>query len=240
MDLELSDATERLARRWPCLFEFDFNALHRTGNKHQAPDTLSRLPTDDTNNKTMEEELPVLVIERGDKMDHTTTTTIALEARKSAATNAVSNADGTYATPSTLPEFIDAQSADEFCQHAARQLCQAGIEFTLSNGVLVGRAIIDGDLQKLVSQFLRQSQLNLSHHSSLSGHSRQRCMYDTMRIDYYWMKIARNVYKAVSSCHCCARSGSTLMHKRHLQLFPRTEAFELAAMDILGPQPKTI
>lgn len=54
-------------------------------------------------------------------------------------------------------------------------------------------APIDEALQMLVPQSLRQQSLNTLHHAPLSGRSKQHCMYDTMRRDYYWPNMARNL-----------------------------------------------
>lgn len=47
------------------------------------------------------------------------------------------------------------------------------------------------------------------------------------------------MYKTVSSCHCCVKTGITLEGKRHLQRLIPTRPLELVARDIFGPLPET-
>lgn len=200
--LNLEATTGR--RWWIRLSEFDFEVVHRDGVKHQAVEAQSRIPTDGTDNKPLEEEFPALGLAGSTKMDDTTTTIFALEANKNTPANSVTNTDGTDTTPPTLAEFINAQFADELCKNATRWLSQIGTEFKFNkDGALVRRAPIDIALQKLVQQSLRQRLLNLSNPPSLCGHPGQRCMYDTIRRVYYWPNMASNVCKTESSCQLC-------------------------------------
>lgn len=51
--------------------------------------------------------------------------------------------------------------------------------------------------------------------------------------------MASNVYKTMSSCHSCAKAGTTFNHKRHRQLFPAMGQLEFVTGAILGPLLKT-
>lgn len=88
------------------LSNFDFDVLHRAGVKHRAADNLSWLPTDDTDNTLLEDELSILVIASGGRIANTITTIIALKAHTSMSAQFSTNADGTEATPPTLAELI--------------------------------------------------------------------------------------------------------------------------------------
>lgn len=100
------------------------------------------------------------------------------------------------------------------------------------------RASIYGALRKLVLQLLQKRLLNLSHPPPLSGHLAQLHMYETMQRDYYWPKMASNVYRAVTSCHSCAKNGIKLKHKRHLQLLRTSAPYKFVALDILDSLSK--
>lgn len=114
-----------------------------------------------------------------------TTINFALEAHPSTLTQFVTDADGTDATPRTLPEFITAQLTDEFCQNAARQFGQNGTEITRKKEGLNFRCVLfDEDLQKAVPQSLRQRLPNLSQHLPYSGYSGQLCIFDVMQRDF--------------------------------------------------------
>lgn len=51
--------------------------------------------------------------------------------------------------------------------------------------------------------------------------------------------MAQDVYHTVSGCHSCAKNGTLLKNKLHLQLFPATGPLEFVALDLLGPLPRT-
>lgn len=59
-------------------------------------------------------------------------------------------------------------------------------------------------------------------------------MYDTIQRGYYWPNMASSVYRTVCNCHICAKSGTTHMHKRHLQFFSAKRPLEFVTMDNLG------
>lgn len=84
-------------------------------------------------------------------MDDTNTTIFALKAHISTSMHSVSHSNGTHAKPPTLAEFITAQSADEFFQNVAKELCRARTEFKVNKEeVLVGRAPIDEAQQNII------------------------------------------------------------------------------------------
>lgn len=58
----LSDASGKLARWCVGLSEFEFNTLHQTGIRHQAADTLLRLPTVESDKSKLDDEVAVLNI----------------------------------------------------------------------------------------------------------------------------------------------------------------------------------
>lgn len=114
----------------------------------------------------------MLAIESGNDVSDTRITIVALEAQKSAPAHTAIDANGADATPSSLVKFIAAQSADKFCQAAARNLSQADTDFTLKNeDEIVQRVLVDGGLHTLVLYSTRKSIFKLSHHPPSFGHS---------------------------------------------------------------------
>lgn len=82
----------------------------------------------------------------------------------------------------------------------------SGTDFSPNDdGVVILQATMDGELQKLVKQLLRQHVLYTPHHHLLAGDSEQRRMYETTLRDYYWPNMAFNVYHTVSNCNRCAK-----------------------------------
>lgn len=98
-----------------------------------------------------------------------------------------------------LTKFIKSQSDEVLCPEAAKKMGQSEMELLLDkDSVVTRRTPIDGALQKLVPQLMRESKLHLSHYPSLAGHHGQRRIYETMHRDYYWPKMAQNVYHSLS------------------------------------------
>lgn len=58
--LHAAEAACRLARRHPRLIELGFRVIHSVGLKYQAADAISRLPTNETDNKNIQDETSVL------------------------------------------------------------------------------------------------------------------------------------------------------------------------------------
>lgn len=51
--------------------------------------------------------------------------------------------------------------------------------------------------------------------------------------------MANDVYTSILDFQSCATRGTPRRHEKKLQLFPPSGPFELIAMDILSPLPKT-
>ena len=99
---------------------------------------------------------------------------------------------------------------------------------------------IDGAIQRLVPENLRQRILKMAHYPRLAGHPGSRRMYDTLRRDFYWPNMANDVATLVRNCTSCAKvRGAKHSHQHFLKLFPAAGPLEYVAMDILGPLPKS-
>lgn len=64
-------------------------------------------------------------------------------------------------------------------------------------------------------------------------------MYDKLRREFYWPKMAADTKRIVSEHQSCAQNNPTYRHKRNLQLFPVAGPPEFIAVDILGLFPET-
>lgn len=78
----------------------------------------------------------------------------------------------------------------------------------------------------------------LSHYPPVSGEPGQRCMYNTLRLEFYWPCMAANIKRTVSKCQSCACNNPIYLHKRKLHCFPVARPFYFIAMDILKPFSK--
>lgn len=64
-----ADDSEKFARWQIRFFEFGFNVVHRTGIKNRARDALSRFKTEETDKISLNEELPVFIINQTEKYE---------------------------------------------------------------------------------------------------------------------------------------------------------------------------
>lgn len=115
---------KRLARWRPSLSEFEFDVVNCSVGKHQEANTLSQLPTDGSDNASLEDKLPILVIGSGGKMDDKTITIFLLQAYSSSHAQPATNSDQTDARPLTFADITASQSANDFCQNASCHHCQ--------------------------------------------------------------------------------------------------------------------
>lgn len=60
--LTSADALAKLARWWLGLLELDFEVMHLAAIKRPAPDSLSMLKTEGSDETSLYEQLPVLMI----------------------------------------------------------------------------------------------------------------------------------------------------------------------------------
>eukprot|EP00170_Pyropia_yezoensis_P002394 contig_10050_g2398 len=63
-------------------------------------------------------------------------------------------------------------------------------------------------------------------------------MYTSMRRAYFWVSMVADVYNFVANCNACAK-GKVSGRRRtaQLRLFPASEPFTEACLDLLGPFP---
>lgn len=118
---------------------------------------------------------------------------------------------------------------------------QANAVYTVDENKLIVRLKpIDGAVQVVVPHALWSPLLYHSHYPVTAGHSRQRRMYDSVRIGFYWSHTANNVSATVRSCSACARNWVEHEPKRKLQLYRASGPLKFILIDILGALPRTV
>lgn len=126
--------------------------MHRAGFKHRANDFISA-----TIRRNRQYASEIRTTNYGYKscnnIYNTTINLSTFDAHASTSQQSITNADETDANPSTVVEFTGADSANEFCQNAYKNLGQIRTELSLNKkGALVRRAHIYEALQKLMPQ----------------------------------------------------------------------------------------
>ena len=106
--------------------------------------------------------------------------------------------------------------------------------------VLIRRSPLDGSLQVVVPETLRERLLDIAHNPPISAHPGRSRMYQTLRGDFYWPSMTVDIHFTVDRCDSYARNR--IKDQRNIypmKLFPAANPLEFVAMDILGPLPKT-
>lgn len=128
----------------------------------------------------------MFIAEEADTLSDTENSMFALKPDDSTPLQPIAQADRTDLAAPSLTANNKAAAADSFRQAAAKKLGKSEIEKSIKKKEdLARRAHFDVALQKLVTQSLRQRILTLLLYTSLSGLSRQRHMYNTMRRDHF-------------------------------------------------------
>lgn len=94
-------------------------------------------------------------------------------------------------------------------------------------------------LYKVVPAMFQPTFQYLTHNPVLAGHSREREIYHTLPLEYYWTQREENLYQKVKDCQTCPEEGKSYRHQRPLKLFPTTGQLQLVAINIAEPFPKS-
>lgn len=219
------------------LSKFEFDVIRRAGIKHQAADTLPRLPTTGENHTVLKDDLHVLAIETPNssssdlnKQDAFHNDYIPTEATQHRSDN----------TPPSKSRIIAEQAIDPYSCAATLYTGTPQSEFhTDSFGILAQKSLFDELIQIVVSASLLRRMLYSCHYPPIAGHLGQRRIYDTLCCYFCLPHMASEVQHTVAKCVSCARTGSKYRHKRCLQLFPAYGPLEFVVIDVLCPFPKT-
>lgn len=97
----------------------------------------------------------------------------------------------------------------------------------------------DGFPKRFVPAALRLRILCLCHYFLLAGYVGEPLLFNTKRRESHWAHIANKVYATVRDFWSCALNRQTKKIRQKLRLLSPSRPLEYAAMNILGPLPKT-
>lgn len=106
------------------------------------------------------------------------------------------------------------------------------------HGVLVRFSELDGAVQLYDSRNLRSASLYLSHYFPLFEYPVERKMYDAMRRNFYWPRMATDVRRIVENWRSGTRGRQRNIHQHKSHLFPPNEPSYFVSIDILGFYPR--
>lgn len=136
-------------------------------------------------------------------------------------------------------QFTVAQTKDAYCWEAIAQDEFGGSEFCVDqDAVPVRLSKIDGCLQKLMPDSIRERTLHAERHSQIAEQNCQRDVYDTIENVFFSLHMANDDCQTASNGAAFDRIFKRLKCKRPPQLFPSSKSFELFAMNELDSLPR--
>lgn len=140
----------------------------------------------------------------------------------------------------TLSELIIPQSKNIFCEQFWELVRLAGSAFTFDKyEIVIRKAYIDESIQTPLPTSLRARLLQQTHHSIWEGHPEERRIYDSLRRDYNYPHIVKDVHKTALNSSQWPRMGTKLKHQGQLKLLPPVGSLKFLAIDLLWPLPRS-
>eukprot|EP00742_Colponemidia_sp_Colp-10_P010829 GILJ01011943.1.p1 GENE.GILJ01011943.1~~GILJ01011943.1.p1 ORF type:complete len:1522 (-),score=171.97 GILJ01011943.1:111-4676(-) len=225
--MSMKGPTGRLARWSLKLQEFDFSLKYRQGRVHSNVDTLSRDPQaviadSDTINNVMAVDEPKLYDEVAlqQRSDHEWTPLIR------------------YIESKQLPELITESVRTRFMAESFD--IQHGRLYFIGKPTKNRRSRKTLEWRLVVPLRLRADVISAYHDDITAGHLGLDKTYDKLRTRFFWFGMYRDVKAWVESCVDCATKKSPRRKTPGLmQPISVSEPFEIVAIDVLGPLPRT-
>lgn len=92
---------------------------------------------------------------------------------------------------------------------------------------------MDGCLQKVVPESIKERIIHAEHYSRISRHPGERRIHDKIGKKFFWPHMKNDVCQVVRNFLTCAHNLKSLKHKRQMQLLSSTIHLEFVALDIL-------
>lgn len=107
---------------------------------------------------------------------------------------------------------LTAELTKGVCGRVAKtQVGVSGLSFHVDqNEFLVWTWKAKGCLKKLALVSLREQIIHPGHYSPIARHSRERCMYETKRLRFFWPHMANEDYQTVRNLATCAHNCKSL------------------------------
>lgn len=191
--------------------------------KRQIADALLGMKSTGTNQKPIEDEIPVF-------MHHRLHPPEKGEGVGLPAVNAVETLTetGHDKRPITAHDSIHKQAKDSYCFQASSTVGLLGSTFNYDgNEFLVRTAPIKGAVRTVVPTSLQPRLLNHSHNPTLAGHQGERHLYESMRQEDYWPHLAIEVHQIVRDYREWARKSRQISDDAPYNYFPQVGNWNL-------------
>lgn len=148
------------------MMEADFKIGYRAKIKHQAADELSRLITNGSNRSILENDTPIMAVTRSSNKAWNSWKGDTADGR-----HAEWNSNFENDQPKLL-KVSEARQTDTYCSQIRQYVRLAKTSFICDkDDILLRKAHIDGEIQKLLPKSLWTGILNHSHYSLFTCYS---------------------------------------------------------------------
>lgn len=172
--------------------EDKFDIGHRAGIKHQAADALSRPNTERVDDFDIDDDILIMKVNthawsQQNNHNHTTPDKSVTET--------------TEPDIATVNEFFRTQSTYTYCDKIQPTMRIPMLSFKFEkNRLSVILSDIVGDVRIIVAQSVRSTILQIAHLSTVTGHSGESRVYDTLQREYFNPNMSTNLLTTKGDC----------------------------------------
>ena len=140
----------------------------------------------------------------------------------------------------TRDEVKQAQRQDKFCKSLEVGRAKGRSEYFLDDDGLIYRRRRNNEHQLVVPASLVDKVIGLNHDPVTVGHPGRNRTLDILCLRFYWPGMRRKVEAYVQRCHTCQQTKPRHEFKAPMGEVTKPKTpFEVTAMDVCGPFPKT-
>ena len=182
-----------LARCRLCLTEYDFVVKFRPVLKNQPADGLSRIVTSGHDYGELENEVHCVVVKH-DEEDF---------------------------EPIDCEELMKEQQLDVYCQSLLQRMEKIESEYSVDDrGLMVRRDPKTDRTQIYIPESLRERIMTLGHYPQIAGHPGGTRMYQNLRREVFWPRMAIEIHQFVQNCLMCRKKTCDTEGDELLETFP--------------------
>ena len=140
----------------------------------------------------------------------------------------------------TRDEVKRAQECDKFCQSPETGKAEGRSEYFTDEDGVIYRRRKNGEHQVMVPASLVDRVIGLNHDPVTVGHPGRNRTLGILCLRFYWPGMRRDVEAYVQRCHTCQQTKPRHEFKAPMgDVSEPTTPFEITAMDVCGPFPRT-
>jgi hypothetical protein len=185
--LSVDGENRRLARWRLCLAEYDFIVKYRPGVQNQPADGPSRIVTSGHDCEELENDVPCVLVKHEEEDFE----------------------------PIDCEQLMKEQQSDDYCQSILQMMVEIETEYSVDDrGLIVRLDPKTGRTQIYIPESLRERIMTLGHYPQIAGHPGGTIMYQNLRRELFWPRMAIDIHQFVHNCASCARKRLVTQRKK--------------------------